>query len=132
MTAVPDKSPFGILEIAPTLDLAAIKRAYFAALTAHPPHSDPEGFKRIRSAYEALGSRGEAVSYLLRSAIDVEAELAILRQRHDAALARAGQASAASAADAARVARFTEGLARLKLEEALALFGSKCDLHHDQ
>jgi curved DNA-binding protein CbpA len=120
-----DTSPFGILGIAPTLDLAAIKRAYFAALTAHPPHSDPEGFKRIRSAYEALGSRGETASYLLRSAIDDQAELAILRQRHDAALARAGQANAASAADAARVARFTEGLARLNLEEALALFGSQ-------
>ena len=123
--AVLDKSPFATLGIAPTHDLAAIKRAYFTALTKHPPHSDPDGFKRIRSAYEALGSRGEVASYLLRSAIDVEAELAILRRRHDAALARAGQASAASAADIARVARFTEGLARLTLEEASTLFASK-------
>ena len=121
-----DESPFAILGIAPTLDLAAIKRAYFAALTKHPPHSDPDGFKRIRSAYEALGSRGEVASYLLRSAIDVEAELAIYRMRHDAALARAGQASVASAADTARVTRFTEGLAHLDLEEALTLFESKC------
>ena len=120
-----DRSPFHILGIAPTLDLAAIKRAYFTALVKHPPHSDPEGFKRIRLAYEALGSRGEAASHLLRSAIDVEAELALLRERHDEALARAGQASVANAADAARVARFTDGLARLNLEEALVLFGSK-------
>lgn len=120
-----DRSPFHILEVAPTLDLAAIKRAYFTALAKHPPHSDPEGFKRIRSAYEALGSRGEAASYLLRSAVDVEAELALLRERHDAALARAGQASVANAADSARVARLTDGLARLNLEEALVLFGSK-------
>jgi hypothetical protein len=120
-----DKSPFAILEIAPTLDLAAIKRAYFTALAKHPPHSDPDGFKRIRAAYEALGSRGDAASLVLRSAIDVEAELAILRGRHDAALAHAAQASVASAADTARVARFTEGLAHLNLEVALDLFGAK-------
>ena len=87
-----DTSPFGILGIAPTLDLGAIKRAYFAVLAKHPPHSDPEGFKRIRSAYEALGSRGAAASLVLRSALDVEAELAALRGRHDVALASARQA----------------------------------------
>lgn len=119
------KDPFSILGIAPTLDLAAVKRAYFAALTKHPPHSDPAGFKRIRVAYEALGSRGEAASHLLRSAIDVEAELGLLRERHDAALTRARHASAADATNAARVARLTEGLARLGLEAALVLFGSR-------
>lgn len=116
-----EKSPFGVLEIAPTLDMAAIKRAYFAALAKHPPHSDPEGFKRIRAAYEALGSRGEAASHLLRSAVDVDAELARSRARHDASLARVGQAQAASAAERARVVRFTEGIARLDLKQALAL-----------
>jgi curved DNA-binding protein CbpA len=125
MTAeIPDKSPFAVLGIAPTLDLGVIKRAYFTALAKHPPHSDPEGFKVIRAAYEALGSRGEAVAQILRCAIDVEAELTLLRERHDAALAGAGQANAAEAADAARVARFTEGVAHLSLEEALALFGA--------
>jgi hypothetical protein len=120
-----DENPFHVLGIVPTLDPVAIKRAYFTALTKYPPHSDPEGFKRIRVAYEALGSRGEAASQLLRSAIDVEAELAPLRARHDAALARAGQASAASAEGAARVTRLTEGLARLDFEAALSLFGSE-------
>jgi curved DNA-binding protein CbpA len=118
-----DKSPFAILGIAPTLDLGAIKRAYFAALTKHPPHSDPEGFKRIRSAYEALGSRGEAAAAVLRSAIDVESELSVLRGRHDVALASARQAGVARAADTARMARFTEGVAHLSFEEALAIFG---------
>jgi curved DNA-binding protein CbpA len=122
--AHPDKSPFAILGIAPTLDLGAIKRAYFAALMKHPPHSDPDGFKRIRAAYESLGSRGEVASVLLRSAIDEEAELSILRERHDAALASARQAVAASASNAARVARFTEGLAHSSFEEALAAFGA--------
>jgi hypothetical protein len=118
-----DKSPFGILGIAPTLDLGAVKRAYFAALAKHPPHRDPEGFKRIRSAYEALGSRGAAASLVLRSAIDVEAELGVLRGRHDVALASARLAGTASAADGARIRQFTEGLARLSFEEALAAFG---------
>ena len=106
------------------MDLGVIKRAYFAALVKHPPHRDPEGFKRIRSAYEALHSRGEAVSAVLRSAIDVESELSVLRARHDAALVSARQASAASAADTARVACFVEGLAQMSFEEVLAAFGA--------
>ncbi len=116
-------SPFATLGIAPTLDVAAIKRAYFVALAKHPPHSDPDGFKRIRTAYEALASRAQAASYLLRSPADLEAELACYRERYDAALAEAGRASAASAANDSRGARFSEGLARLEFEEALALFG---------
>jgi curved DNA-binding protein CbpA len=120
-----ETSPFATLGIAPTLDVAAIKRAYFVALAKHPPHSDPDGFKRIRTAYEALGSRGQAASHLLRSSVDVGAELACYRERYDAALAEAGRAAAASAADSTRGTRFTEGLAGLELEEALALFGSK-------
>src|SRR5439155_9465721 len=49
-----EESPFQVLGIAPTLDLGAVKRAYFAALTRHPPHADPEGFRRLRAAYEPL------------------------------------------------------------------------------
>jgi curved DNA-binding protein CbpA len=119
-----ENGPFAILEIGPTLDLGVIKRAYFAALTKHPPHSDPDGFKRIRAAYEALGSRGEAASALLRSAVDVESELSVLRERLDAGLASARQASAASAAHTARAERFTEGVAHLSFEGALAAFGT--------
>jgi curved DNA-binding protein CbpA len=122
---IPDKSPFAILGISPTLDLGLIKRAYFTALAKHPPHSDPDGFKQIRVAYEALGSREEAADQVLRCAIDVEAELAVLCERHDAALASAGQANAADSAEAARIVRFTEGVARLSFEEALAAFGTR-------
>ena len=35
-------------------DAAAIKRAYRAAVIAHPPDTDPEGFRRVRAAYELL------------------------------------------------------------------------------
>jgi curved DNA-binding protein CbpA len=35
-------------------DLAAIKRAYRRAVVQHPPDRDPDGFRRIRDAYELL------------------------------------------------------------------------------
>lgn len=47
-------NPFTVLDVAPTLDVGAIKRAYFTALAKHPPHADAVGFRRIRDAYEVL------------------------------------------------------------------------------
>jgi hypothetical protein len=120
-----DRNPFALLGMPPTLDGAAIKRAYFVALVKHPPHSDPAGFKQIRSAYEALCPRGQAASHVLRCAVDVAAELARHRARHDASLARADQARTAAAAQSGRVPRFVEGIARLDLNQALSLFGTK-------
>jgi len=35
-------------------DPAAIKRAYRRALAEHPPDTDPDGFRRVRDAYELL------------------------------------------------------------------------------
>jgi curved DNA-binding protein CbpA len=35
-------------------DAAAIKRAYRRAVLQHPPDTDPDGFRRIRDAYELL------------------------------------------------------------------------------
>ena len=35
-------------------DAAVIKQAYRRALAKHPPDRDPEGFRRIRDAYELL------------------------------------------------------------------------------
>ena len=40
------------LGIAPTSDEAAIKQAYAARIREHRPDRDPEGFRRIRAAYE--------------------------------------------------------------------------------
>lgn len=48
---------FYILGIEPTKDEASIKAAYRAKLTVTNPEDDPEGFKRLRQAYE------EACSY---------------------------------------------------------------------
>ena len=125
MTWDVDQSPFCVLGIPPTLDPAAIKRAYFAMLTRHPPQKDQEGFKRIRAAYEALAIRGEAASFVLRQAPDPLAELATYRERHDAALARAMEAGASRAEESARNGRFIEALLRLDLDRALSLLDPK-------
>ena len=117
-------SPFAVLGLAPTLDLAAIKRAYFALLAKHPPHQDQEGFRRIRAAYEALGSLGQAAAVVLRHAPDPARELRVYRERHDAALASAQAVAAAQAEKAGASTRFTEGLMRLDLASLLARFGS--------
>jgi hypothetical protein len=122
-----EPSPFVVLGIEPTLDIAAIKRAYFALLTKHPPHRDQEGFKRIRAAYEALGSFGDVVSFVLRHAVDPAKELPTYRERHDAPLARARDSAHALAEKEGAVARFTQGILGLDLDCALALFGGSGD-----
>ena len=48
-----------ILGIAPTRDEAAIKRAYAQLLKKHRPDRDPDGFIRLREAYEAALAGGE-------------------------------------------------------------------------
>ena len=49
-----------ILGIAPTRDEAAIKRAYAQLLKKHRPDRDPDGFIRLREAYEtALAGGGQ-------------------------------------------------------------------------
>ncbi|MEN2776962.1 tetratricopeptide repeat protein [Acetivibrio clariflavus] len=43
---------FQVLGINPTKDVKEIKRAYSKMLRIHSPESDPEGFQRVREAYE--------------------------------------------------------------------------------
>ncbi len=74
-------SPFELLGLAPTLDIAAVKRAYFAALSKHPPHSDPDGFARLRRTYEALVAPGGLAEAFLRCPPDVGSLLANDRAR---------------------------------------------------
>lgn len=51
--------PYKTLGIESNATETEIKQAYFALVREHPPERDPEGFKRIRAAYEKLKSRGE-------------------------------------------------------------------------
>lgn len=46
--------PFDVLGVTPDVDDAGLKRAYFAKVREHPPEKDPEGFQRVRAAFEAL------------------------------------------------------------------------------
>jgi hypothetical protein len=51
-----EPNPFQVLEV---------KRSYFAQLQKHPPHTDPEGFRRLRAAYETLiAARGLASAFV--------------------------------------------------------------------
>lgn len=109
--------PFSVLGLAPTLDAAAVKRAWFDALARHPPHQDPEGFRRVRAAYEALSRPGALAAHYLRSPLDVAALAQESRARFDAALQRASEAARAASAREEVVARFVERCSRLSWEE---------------
>lgn len=115
--------PFAILALAPTFDAAAVKRAYFAALQRHPPHSDPDGFRRVRAAYETLTAPGGLAVAFIETPVDAGAELARYRARFDRALAQAAVAAARSAADNTAVRRLKDVLVASSLEQALAAFG---------
>jgi len=115
----PRDEPFSVLGVSPTLDAAAIKRAYFAALARHPPHQDPEGFGRLRSAYEALTRPGGLAAAYLASPVDVRRLADEARERFDAALQRASEASRARRAAEEAAAQFLERCSRLRWDEAL-------------
>lgn len=57
LTAI--ESPYKILGVERTASESEIKQAYFAMVREHPPEGDPDGFKRIRAAYEKLRAVGE-------------------------------------------------------------------------
>lgn len=47
-------SNWSIINIPPTADRDAVRRAYMSILPAHNPEDDPEGFVRLRRAYEEI------------------------------------------------------------------------------
>ena len=51
-----DADPYMVLGVAPEATPAEVRAAYFAKVRVHTPERDPEGFKRIRAAYEQLRS----------------------------------------------------------------------------
>ena len=46
--------PYKILGLPRQATMTDIKQAYFALVREHPPERDPDGFKRIRAAYDVL------------------------------------------------------------------------------
>ncbi len=63
-------SPYAILGVEPDATPAQLRMAYHRQLRDHPPERDPEGFKRVREAYETLRSPRK------------RAEMALLELRH--------------------------------------------------
>jgi curved DNA-binding protein CbpA len=50
-------NPYKILGIRKGASQSEIKNAYFSLIKQHPPEKDPQGFKRIRGAYEELKTK---------------------------------------------------------------------------
>ncbi len=48
------ENPYQVLGLERTASEAEVKQAYFTLVREHSPERDPEGFKRIRAAYEKL------------------------------------------------------------------------------
>ncbi len=58
-------NPYSVLGVERSASEAEIKQAYFTLVRDHSPEHDPEGFKRIRAAYEKLRAGNE------RAAVDL-------------------------------------------------------------
>ncbi|HMV82169.1 MAG TPA: DnaJ domain-containing protein [Blastocatellia bacterium] len=52
-------NPYKTLGVERSASEAEIKQSYFALIRQHSPERDPEGFKRIRAAYEKLRAGGD-------------------------------------------------------------------------
>ena len=63
-----EKIMFSILEIEQTKDRQAIQNAYRRLLVKTNPEDDPEGFKRLREAYEAAIRFAEQPDVLQKTA----------------------------------------------------------------
>ena len=113
-----ETDPFAILGIAPTLERGAIKRAYFGLLSKHSPHADPEGFRRLRDAYELLMGPGRADAWASAD-IDVNAELERIERELGERIAAAKRASDLELARQLGIKAF-ESTLRLDLARARA------------
>lgn len=56
MTNYARADPFAVLGVGSDADDASVRRAYLRLLREHSPERDPEGFRRVRAAYEAVRS----------------------------------------------------------------------------
>ena len=115
--------PFASLGIEPTLDPAQVKRAYFAALQRHPPHADPEGFRRIRDAYEALATPAALARAYSDRPVDLEAELRKWEDQFAASIAAVTRAREERERSSEAIQRFVEELSGRTLAEAVAALG---------
>jgi curved DNA-binding protein CbpA len=60
--------PFAVLGVTESADDGAIRRAYLRLVRQHPPERDPDGFRRVRAAYEAVRSGSDRAARRLLEA----------------------------------------------------------------
>lgn len=109
------------LALSPTNDADAVRRAYRARLKVVGPDRDPDGFQRLRAAYDAVLAELEAAGTggLPAEDADAGANVARILERLDAHRSAGDEAGAIGLIDTA-VATLPPGSAALeKLEDAL-------------
>ncbi len=116
--------PFEALGIPPTLDPARVKRAYFALLQRHTPHADPEGFRRLRAAYEALTAPGALGLAYATAPVAAAEELERWHQRWGAAMRQALAHHHETAARATAIEAFVATASKMTLSCATATFAA--------
>ena len=71
-------NPFAALGIEETADDEAVRAAYLAAIRRSPPDRDPEGFQRVRDAYEAIRDEDRRLALTLLGPPPLESLQALL------------------------------------------------------
>lgn len=115
--------PFAVLGLVPTNDLGAVKRAYFGLLPRHRPETDPEGFRRLREAYEQLSSVDRLAAAYVSAPIDLAAAEREYVTPFDERIATCGQELTQRLLTESAVEHFIERFARQPLDEALNRLG---------
>ncbi len=60
------ENPLDVLGVDGTISDNDLRSRYMALVRLHPPERDPEGFRRIRAAYEAVRTRADRARWALR------------------------------------------------------------------
>ncbi|RZM31790.1 MAG: hypothetical protein EOP67_31155, partial [Sphingomonas sp.] len=85
MSNMPTPEDWACLGIAPTDAADVVRRAYRQRLKTTGPEVDPEGFQRLRAAYEAaLQACRSTPAPIVQSAVDAEEFIAALAARRTA------------------------------------------------
>lgn len=82
MPEPPPVDPYTILEVDRSASAAEVRLGYLQQVRAHPPERDPEGFKRVREAYDVLRSprKRAEIALLELGDLPVALDLAALRE----------------------------------------------------
>ena len=111
--------PFATLGLAPTTELGQVKRAWFSALPKHPPEADPDGFRRLRDAYEQLIRPGGLMAAYAAAPVDLAAVSAQYEARFESAIQAAASAVVERQSTSQAVQQFVERYSGQAWDEVL-------------